>query len=252
MTPVVVTQITEHPNTGPVHFHDRRHAFRRAEPEHRNFCGRRDRIAVECHDHFERVPRKREAANLSGAAVEHVEQDALALLDANRLAVTEHAAVDREQPIADLVTLRLSLRQGRLHRRFARYLELFDSIVRCKKIHRHVAAAAERRREFLEHEKHFLVVAARFVSGLDIDRADLTAVLAGAEIVARDQMRVIKAEAGRPGHKGDAAHAVCRDERCAFLSRTVHLHRHELTVPVQLLGRVGVIVDVDDDTPPLF
>ena len=45
--------------------------------------------------------------------------------------------------------------------------------------------------------------------------------------------------------------AVRRDERRALFGGAVDVGRHGLTVPVQLLGRVGVVVDVDDDRAAL-
>ena len=60
-------------------------------------------------------------------------------------------------------------------------------------------------------------------------------------------MGVIEAKAGRPGHEGDAAHAVRGHEGRAFLGRAVHVARDHLAVPVHQFGRVGVVVNVDDD-----
>ena len=62
----------------------------------------RDRIAVQRQD-LEGVARERKAANLGRAAVDDVKQHALAGLHANRIAVAEHPAVDREGAVADFV-----------------------------------------------------------------------------------------------------------------------------------------------------
>ena len=58
---------------------------------------------------------------------------------------------------------------------------------------------------------------------------------------------VVEAETRRLRHEGDAAHAVRRNEGRAFLGRAVDLARNHLAVPVHQLGRVGVVVDIDDD-----
>lgn len=42
------------------------------------------------------------------------------------------------------------------------------------------------------------------------------------------------------------------DEGRALFRCTIHVRRHKLTVPVQLLRPVGLIVNVDDDLPALF
>ena len=43
-----------------------------------------------------------------------------------------------------------------------------------------------------------------------------------------------------------------RNERSAFLCRAIHICGYRLPVPVQLLGSVGLVVDVDGDRLPLF
>ena len=69
-----------------------------------------DRVAVQ-RDNGEGVSGQGQAAVLSGAAVEHVQQHPLAGLHADRLAVAEHASVDRECVIAHLVAVRHALRE---------------------------------------------------------------------------------------------------------------------------------------------
>jgi len=53
-------------------------SFRGPEPEHRNLGGRGYGVAVERHDP-KGVPGQREAANLRGAAIQDVEEHALAV-----------------------------------------------------------------------------------------------------------------------------------------------------------------------------
>ena len=90
-----------------IHFDDRRDAFGCAEPEYGHVCLRRHRIAVERHD-AEDMAGESEAADFGCARIEHMEQHALALLDADGFAVTEHPAIDAEQLVADFEALGLS------------------------------------------------------------------------------------------------------------------------------------------------
>ena len=66
--------------------------------------GAGERVAVHGDD-GEGVTGEGEAADLSGAAVEDVEEDALAVFDADGFAVAEHAAVDGEGVVADFVAV---------------------------------------------------------------------------------------------------------------------------------------------------
>jgi len=43
----------------------------------------------------------------------------------------------------------------------------------------------------------------------------------------------------------DTTHAVDRNERRALFARTIDVDGQELAVPVQLLRRIGIVVDVD-------
>jgi len=65
-------------------------------------------------------------------------------------------------------------------------------------------------------------------------------------------MRVVEAEAGGTGQEGDRPPTVGRDEGRAFFRSAVHIGRDELTMPMQLLGRVGVVTDVDGDALAFF
>ena len=120
------------------------------------------------------------------AGVEHVEQHALALLHADRFAVTEHAAVDGEQLVADLVALRSS------------------PVASSSAASAHLLAAPRRAApdstsiamsppwlndglEFLHHQEHFAVVGAGIVLRLDIDRTGLARV--GAAVRDRRRLR---------------------------------------------------------------
>ena len=61
-------------------------------------------VAVHSED-GEGVAGEGQAADLSGAAVEDVEEDAFALFDANGFAVAEHPAVDGEGVVPDFVAV---------------------------------------------------------------------------------------------------------------------------------------------------
>ena len=150
-----------------IHFDDRRDALGRAEPEHRHVRLRRHRIAVE-RDDAEDVAGQSEAADLGRARIEHVEQHAFALLHADRFAVTEHPAIDAEQLVADFEALGFLLRflVGRLSHLLQR-LERSAG----QHVHRHVAAAAERRRKLLHHQKDFAIIGAGVVLRFDVDRS---------------------------------------------------------------------------------
>ena len=84
---------------------------------------------------------------------------------------------------------------------------------------------------------------------LDVDGPDLAAVLAGPQVGPGDEVRVVEAEARWTRGERDAPMAVCRYERRALFGGAVDVDRHGLAVPVQLLGRVGVVVDIERDRP---
>jgi site-specific DNA recombinase len=70
------------------------------------FLGRgvRHRVAVQ-RDHAEGMPRQCEATGFGGAAVKNMQQYPLTGLHPDRIAVAEHAPVDRKRPVADLVAV---------------------------------------------------------------------------------------------------------------------------------------------------
>jgi hypothetical protein len=49
--------------------------------------------------------------------------------------------------------------------------------------------------------------------------------------------------------EGDAAHAMRGNEGRSFFRSAVHIDRYGLAVPVQLFGRIGVVMDIDNDLP---
>src|SRR5215472_12402643 len=61
-------------------------------------------------------------------------------------------------------------------------------------------------------------------------------------------MGVIKPEPRWTWRERDAPQAMRRDEGRPLFRSPVHICGQKLTVPVKLLRRVGIVVDVDDDT----
>src|SRR5438132_189534 len=137
-----------------IHFDNGRDSFRSSEPEHRHFRSSRNRISVE-RPNLEGMPRQRQAANLRCATIQYMKEDSLSLLHPHRLAVSQHAPVDREIPVAHFIAVRHAFREGCFHRRFARFFEFFHLRNRRQKILRHVAALAEGRLEFFLVLKEF-------------------------------------------------------------------------------------------------
>ena len=248
---IVIGQVAEYPHARTRHLDDGRNALGGAQPQHRHRRRVRHRVAVQ-RQHRERVAGQGQAADLGGAAIDDVQQHALAGTYADRLAVAEHAAVDRERLVADLIPVRRASGQRGLHRRFAALLQGRVAPVRLQEIHRHVAALAEERIELLQRQEHLAVPGAGLVLRLDVHGPDQAAVLAEVEIGPGAQMRVVETQPRRPGHEVDPAHAAGRNVRGAFFCSAIHRGGQELAVPVQLLRRVGVVVDVHHHRPALF
>jgi len=123
---------------------------------------------------------------------------------------------------------------------------------RRQKVLSHVATTALRGLEFFEGQEDFAIIIAGILFRLDVHRADETVVLAIREVRSGAHVCVIEAKAGRPGFKRDAAAAMGRDEGRAFFGCAVDVGGDELAVPVQLLRRVGVVVDVDRHAMAFF
>src|SRR5712692_1319672 len=191
------------------------------------------------------MSRQCEAANLRRAPIEHMKQHPLSQLPADWFSVTEHATVDCEIAITDLVSVRHPLRERRFHGRFPRILQGLNLACGREKVHRHVATLTERRFEFFEYEKDFPLVAPRLMLGLYVNRSDLTAVLSSVEISTRPIMRVIETEAGWTRSEHNPAHSACWDERRPFFRSAIHIRRNKLSVPVQLLRGLRVVVHLN-------
>src|ERR1039457_3031742 len=88
--------------------------------------------------------------------------------------------------------------------------------------------------------------------GFNVNRSDEAAVLACSQVRSSADVGVIEAKTRRPRHKGDSAAAVRRDERCTLFGRSIDVGRNELSVPVQLLGRIRLITNIDGDSLTFF
>src|SRR6516225_8149575 len=97
-------------------------------------------------------------------------------------------------------------------------------------------------------QKYLAIIGARLPPRLDIDEPYLAAVKAERQVGARCQMGMIEPEPRWTWRECDPPQAMRRDEGCPLFRSPIHVCRHELTVPMKLLRRVGIVVDVDDDT----
>src|SRR6185312_2067348 len=153
-----------------------------------------------------------EAADLSGAAVQYVKQHALTPLDADGFTVAEHASVDGERAIANLIAVRHAFGQRGFHGGFALVFELLHLGGGGKEILRHVTTAAECGLKLFEGEEDFAIIVAGLIFGLDVDRSDFAAISAAIKIGSGTNVRVIEAEPGRTGREGNAAAAMRGNE----------------------------------------
>ncbi len=139
---IVVVEVSHDPDAGMIHFDDGGEALGGSEPENGNADGLGERVAVHGDD-GEGVAGKGEAANLGGAGVEDVEENALAGFHADGFAVAEHASVDGEGIVADFESVRQAAGEGGFHFAFAGIFEFGDGLRGREEVLRHVAAAAE-------------------------------------------------------------------------------------------------------------
>ena len=190
-----------------------------------------------------------ETANLRGASVQNVKENSLAVLDANGIAVAQHPPIDRERAVANFKAMRHALGERRLHGRLSSFLQLLVDGRGREKIHVHVASAAEGRLEFLQDKEDLAVVVSGLVPGLDVNRSHQAAVLSCGKICPCAHVRMVKAKARWRGREDDAPLSVRRNEGRTFFGGAVNIGRDRLAVPVQLFGRVRVVVDIDGDLP---
>ncbi len=229
-----------------IHLDDGGDAFGRSQPQTWHGDGLRDRIAIE-RDDGERVPGQGQTADFRGAAVQDVEQHALALLHSDGLAASEHLPIDGEGAIANFKAVWHAFGERCIHGTLARFFQFFYRRGGREEIHGHVAASAQRGLELFQREKNLSVVGARIVPRLDVNGPHQTGILTGVQVGPRAHMSVVKAVARRPGSKRDPAASVRRDVGRPFFGRTVDVGGEELAMPVQLFGNVGPVVDFDGD-----
>src|SRR6266478_26121 len=183
-----------------------------------------------------------DAANFGRAAVQDVKEHTLALSHAHRFAVAQHATVDGEIAIAHFIAVQHPLRERGFHRGLTSRFKYFDARSGSQKIHRHVAALAERWFELFEDEKHLPVVASRLVSRFYVNRSNLATVLSSVKLGTCPIARVIEAKTGGTRSEHNPSHPVRRDERCPFFRRAIHIRGNELSMPMQLLRGVRIVV----------
>jgi hypothetical protein len=121
-----------------------------------------------------------------------------------------------------------------------------------QKVHGHVTTATVRRFEFLQREENLAVIVSGVVLGFDIYRTDQARVVPRAQICPRADVGVVEAIPGRLWDERDAAASVRGNERRAFFRGAIDIGRKKLPMPMQLLGRVRLIVNVDRDLFAFF
>ncbi len=87
---------------------------------------------------------------------------------------------------------------------------------------------------------------------LNVDGADLAAVLSSREIRAGTIMRVIETQAGGTRCKDKPAVPMCWNIGCTLFGRPIDTGRYHLAVPVQLLRSVGIVEYVYSDLLTFF
>jgi hypothetical protein len=143
--------------------------------------------------------------------------------------------------------MRHAFRKRSFHSVLAAFFQLLHRGCRLQKVHGHVTAAAERGFEFLQREENLAVIVPGVVLRFDINGTDLARVLSGVEIWARADMSVIEAIPGRLWYQRDAAASMRRNVRRAFFRCAIDIGGKKLAMPMELLGRVRLIVNVDRD-----
>ena len=83
--------------------------------------------------------------------------------------------------------------------------------------------------------------------GSYVHRPHLSAILSSREICAGAVVSVIEAQASRSGREHNAPLAMRRNKRRSLLRGSVHVGRDLLTMPMQLLRRIGVVEHVHRD-----
>ncbi len=166
-----------------IHLYDGADPLGRSQAEHGYGLRLGNLVAIQ-RDHLEWMPGKGDPVNFAGAGIKNVEKNALACLDAQRLAETQDAAVDGRYSI--------------------------------DRIHRTVTAGFQVAIPIMQREEDLLVIARRIVAGFNKQKSMFTGVLALVQIFAGESMGVIPAEARRARGKRIARVATAGNGWSAF------------------------------------
>ena len=184
----------EDPDAGVVHLDDGVDALAGAEEDGVDGGGGGDGVAVEGDD-LELVAGEGDAAVLDGGGVEEVEEDALALFDAEGFAGAEGFVVDGVGDGVDLEAVGAGVEVGGLFGLGAGFGVVVGVF--------HVGG--EEGLPVAEGEEVLLIVAAGVAGGLDVDEAELAGVGAFVEVGHGHGVGVVPAGADRAGGEGVAA-----------------------------------------------
>ncbi len=171
MPAVVVGEIAHHPNAGTVQLDDGGDALGGPEPQHGHLRWRRYRIAVE-RDDPEGVAGQSEAAISPALAFNTWNSTRSPCFTRIGSPWPSIFPLIPKQLVANLVAF------GPFELLFSLLPDFLQFLDRSadKHVHGHVAASAERRPEFLQHQKNFVAINAWIVHRLDVDRTRLAAV----------------------------------------------------------------------------
>ena len=163
--------------------------------------------------------------------------------------MSQHMAIDAEDRIPHFVALSLDL--SRVIGLFADSFQVRQHLTR-QRIRGHVTPFGEGRTKFLERQKYLTIVSALIAFRFDVDRSNLPRICAPVQVVAGNDMRVIKSKAARFGHERNSARAMRRDKGRPFFRGPIYITWNLLTVPVQQFGRIGFIEDIHRDALTLL
>ena len=232
---------SEDPDAGVVHLDDGVDALAGAEEDGFDGLGGGDGVAIEGDD-LKLVAGEGDAAVLDGAGVEEVEEDALAGFDAEGFAGAEGFVVNGVGHGADFEAIGGGVEGGGL-------LGL-GAVAGVVVIVLHVGH--EEGLPVAEGEEVLLIVAAGIGGGVDVDEAELAGVGTFVEVGVGHGVGVVPAGAEGFGRELVAAVAAGWDEGGAFFFDSVDVGGDQHAVPVDQLGGVGVVDDVDGEGPALF
>src|SRR5215813_6893050 len=162
-----------------------------------------------------------------------MKQHSLALLDPDRVAETQAAAVDREIPVCDLepVWMRISLLA---YGRFVYLTAILFFLRRC-----------EVRLPFVSREKDLLVIAACVVFWFDIHEGELAGESAAIQVVHGHCVRMHVSGTAGCGSDPVAEPAIRRHNQAAFFGGAVDIGRDVASMPVDIFRLAGLVENVD-------